>query len=152
MDHPGYQLASSFEIEIDLRDYDNLESLILSVDSFPLPSLGNTEFQVIWGPGQTPVTFAGPPTVENLELEITNFYSEEVVEFLTDWYRNCLVDCVAYFRNGWVVGKDIDGTTVYKAKLLDVWPGRLSLGNRSRDTQRQRLSVTLNVRDIEEVF
>lgn len=153
MDIPGYNLSKHFEIEIDVSDADNMEKIIFATDSFPLPELGSNTFQVVWGPGHPAASYAGSPTVSpEITVEMTNFYEEELVGFLVGWYEDCIEDCVANMRNGFIIGYDDDKNVVYKAKLLDVWLSRFISGPKAKDVSRQRLSVTLTIRDVEHIF
>jgi hypothetical protein len=153
MDIPGYSLAKDFVIEIETDGRDDIEKVILVTDSFPLPELSSNVFQVVWGPGHPPIPYAGNPTLMNeIPLEMSHFYEEELIQFLVGWYEDCLDDCVANMRSGFVIGYNDEKEVVYKARLLDVWLSRLSLGTKSRDINRQRISAALSVRDIEHIF
>ena len=72
IDVPGYQLASQFQLEIVTTDRDDIEKVLLCMDSFPLPSITTEDVPVYLGPGYPPMKFPGKPVYEPISLEITN--------------------------------------------------------------------------------
>ena len=153
VDHPGYFLVHSWELEITrptgnkiLRD--NTEKIILAVNSFNLPERVSRTFQIIWGPGFPAMTYPGPVDTFDFQLDITNFYTKEIVEFLLLWHENTLIDFLPNLHDGNVIGYDEDRVIRAKWNVLRMWPTRVGLGDMSRDVTRQRVSCTLACFDI----
>ena len=150
--HPGYFLVHSWELEITrpvnnaLRD--NTERIILAVNSFNLPERVSRTFQIIWGPGFPAMTYPGPVDTFEFQLDITNFYTKNIVEFLLMWHENTLIDFLPNLHDGNVIGYDEDRVIRAKFNCLRMWCTRIGLGDMSRDTTRQRVSATLACWDI----
>ncbi len=155
--HPGYFLVHNWELEItrptnDRVLRDNTERIILAVNGFNLPERASRTFQIIWGPGFPAMTYPGPVDVFSFNLDITNFYTHNIVEFLILWHENTLVDFLPNLHDGHVIGYDEDRVIRYKANVHRMWPTRVSLGDMSREVTRQRVSVTLACFDITHDF
>ncbi len=154
--HPGYFLVHNWELEIT-RPYNdtvrgNTEKMILAVNSFNLPERASRTFQLIWGPGAPAMTYPGPVDTFDFQLDITNFYTHNIVEFLITWHENALIHFLPNLHDGHVIGYDEDRVIRYKANCLRMWPTRVGLGDKSRDVTRQRVSCTLAVWDIRHDF
>lgn len=155
--HPGYFLVHSWELEITrpINDHvlrDNTERIILALNGFTLPERASRTFQLIWGPGFPAMTYPGPVDIFSFQVDITNFYTRNIVEFLILWHENTLIDFLPNLHDGHVIGYDEDRVIRYKANCLRMWPTRVSLGDMSRDITRQRVSATLAVWDIRHDF
>lgn len=150
--HPGYLLVHNWELEVTHETRDNTERVIFVTNSFNLPERSSKTFEVIWGPGYPSMTYSGPVAPFEFNIEITNFYTKDLVEYLITWHESSLIDFLPNLRNGYVIGYDDDRVIRYKANILRMWPYRVSLGEMSRDVQRQRVSVSLALFDIRHDF
>ena len=154
--HPGYFLVHNWELEITRpignRVRNNTEKIILAVNGFNLPERSSRTFQLIWGPGYPAMTYPGPIDVFEFQLDITNFYTKDIVKFLIEWQEATMVDLLPNLHDGSVIGYDEDRVIRYKADCFRMWPHRVSLGDMSRDVTRQRVSAALVVWDIRHDF
>jgi len=150
--HPGYLLVHNWELEIVHEIRDNTEKVIFSINTFNLPERSSRTFDIIWGPGFPSMTYSGPVAPFEFNIDVTNFYTKDIVEYLICWHEQALIDFLPNLRNGYVIGYDDDKVIRYKANVLRIWPYRVSLGEMSRDTQRQRISASLAVWDIRHDF
>lgn len=150
--HPGYFLVHSWELEITRPFKDrvrgNTEKIILAVNGFNLPERASRTFQIIWGPGFPAMTYPGPVDVFTFQLDITNFYTKDIVDFLILWHEDTLIDFLPNLHDGHVIGYDEDRVIRSKWNVLRMWPTRISMGDMSRDVTRQRISATLACWDI----
>lgn len=152
VDFPGYSLSSQFRLEIPLGGRDGTEKIIMALDSFPLPELSAPGFEVIWGPRTPAIKYPGRAVYNDISIEITNFYEKEVVEFFVDWHTNCLEDYTAHVKDCTLLGFDDSGDEVFNARLKGVWPNMIMEGTVDRSVNRQRLTITFSIREIEHVF
>ena len=149
--HPGYALVHAWELEIIIPAANGREleeSILLSLNSFPLPRRETRSFDVIWGPGHPIMTFPGPVAPFNFEIELTYFYNEDLYKFLVEWHENSIVNILDNLYSGHVIGYDDDRVIRYKADCLDMWCMSVGLGQMERSTRRQTIQATLFVRDI----
>lgn len=146
--HPGYHRSYHYELEIVIEEREKQESIFLILDSFNLPERQSRTFDIVWGPGAPPITYPGPSEPFQLNLDITNFYEERIVQFLWCWYEDCLIDILGNLRQGHVIGYDDERVVQYKADISYIWPIRIALGEKNRDTQRQRVQAILALYDI----
>jgi hypothetical protein len=150
--HPGYFLVHSWELEItrptgtNVRD--NTDKIILAINSFNLPERVSRTFQIIWGPGAPAMTYPGPVDTFDFSLDITNFYTKDIVDFLILWHENSIIDILPNLCDGNVIGYDEDRVIRSKWNCLRMWPTRVGLGDMNRDITRQRVSATLACWDI----
>lgn len=150
--HPGYFLVHNWELEITMGGRDNTEKVIFSINNFNLPERASRTFDIIWGPGFPSMTYPGPVAPFEFSVDITNFYTHDIVELLICWHERTLIDFLPNIHDGYVIGYDDDRVIRYKANVLKMWPHRISLGEMSRDTQRQRISASIAVWDIRHDF
>lgn len=145
--HPGYLLAHTFELEIALDEREDTEKIIFVINNFNLPEIASRTFDVYWGPGYPAMRYPGPLEFSELNLDITNFYEKRIISFLLDWFEHSIIHIIPNLRVGTIIGYDDDRVPRFKLDCYQIWPTRLSLGEMSRDTNRQRVSCTLFVRD-----
>lgn len=146
--HPGYALVNAWELEIVIPKRDIQESVLLALNSFPLPRRSTRSFDVIWGPGHPIMTFPGPVAPFNFELELTYFYDDALYYFLVEWHEAALVNILPNLYNGHVLGYDDDRVLRYKADCFDMWCMEVGLGQMERSTRRQTIQAVIFVRDI----
>lgn len=145
--HPGYLLAHTFELEITLDDREDTEKIIFIINNFNLPDISSRTFDVYWGPGAPAMRYPGPLEFSELTLDITNFYEKRTVSFLLDWFENSIIHIIPNLRLGVIMGYDDERVPRFKLDAFQIWPNRITLGEMSRDTTRQRVGATLFVRD-----
>lgn len=150
--HPGYLLVHNWELEITQETRDNTEKIIFTVNSFNLPERSSRTFDIIWGPGYPSMTYSGPVAAFEFNIDVTNFYTKNIVEYLISWHERSLINFLPNLHDGYVIGYDDERVIRYKANVLKMWPYRVSLGEMSRDTQRQRISASLACWDIRHDF
>lgn len=150
--HPGYLLVHNWELEIARQGRDNTDKVIFAINNFNLPERSSRTFDIIWGPGAPSMTVPGPVAPFEFTIDVTNFYTHDIVEYLIIWHETALINFLPSLHNGNVIGYDDDRVIRYKANVLRMWPTRVSLGEMSRDTQRQRVSANLAVWDIRHDF
>lgn len=146
--HPGFLLVSHWELEISFKGRENTEKIIFAINTFNLPERSSRTFDIIWGPGYPSMTYPGPVAPFEFSIDVTNFYTRNVVEHLISWHERTMVDFLPNLHDGFVIGYDDDKVIRYKADVFRMWPHRVSLGEMSRDTQRQRISASLACFDI----
>jgi hypothetical protein len=146
--HPGYALVHAWELEIVVPRRDIQESILLALNSFPLPRRTTRSFDVIWGPGHPLMSFPGPVGPFNFDLDLTYFYDEDLYRFLVEWHEASMIDFLGNLYSGHVLGYDDDRVLRYKADCLDMWCMEVGLGQMERSTRRQTIQAILFVRDI----
>ncbi len=150
--HPGYFLVHSWELEITRpivgKTRENTEKILLAINGFNLPERNSRTFQLIYGPGYPAMTYPGPIDTFQFQLDLTNFYTHDIVKFLIQWHERTMVDFLGNIHNGSVIGYDEDRVIRYKADVISMWCTRVSLGDMSRDVTRQRISATIACFDI----
>ena len=147
--HPGWLMSSAFDLEIDTSSRQDLEGIIFSIDSFNLPELTTQTFEIVPGPGEPSLMFPGRPQFEALNLEVTNFYSHDVLDFLVKWYEGAKIDIVNNRHDGYIIGKDEEDVIRFRADVFGMWPMRISFGQKTRTRERQTVSVALSVFKLE---
>jgi hypothetical protein len=151
--HPGYLLVHNWELEISRDEREvGTERVILAINNFNLPERVSRTFEIIWGPGFPSMTYPGPVGQFEFSVDITNFYEKDIVKFLICWHESSLINILPNLHDGYVIGYDDDRVIRYKANVLRMWPHRISLGEMSRDTGRQRISASIAVWDIRHDF
>ena len=146
--HPGWLMSNAFDLEIDTTHRSDIDNIIFSVDSFNLPELTTQTFSIPVGPGLPDMTYPGRPTFETINLEVTNFYSINIIDFLIKWYTAAKDDIINNLYNGFIIGKDEDGVIRYKADVYGMWPMRVGFGQKTRSRERNTLSASLFVYDM----
>lgn len=150
--HPGYLLAHNWELEITYQYREETERVIFMINSFNLPERASRTFDIIWGPGYPSMTYPGPVAPFEFSIDVTNFYTRDVVEYLINWHECTLIEFLPNLRDGYVIGYDDERVIRYKANVMRMWPSRVALGEMSRDTQRQRISASIVCFDIRHDF
>ena len=149
--HPGWLMSSSFDLEIGTAKKKDLDGVIFSIDSFNLPDLSTQTFTIVPGPGEPDVVFPGRPQFEALSLEVTNFYSHDILDFLVKWYEGAKTDISNHRYDGFIIGKDDEGIIRYRANVYGMWPMRIGFGQKTRSRERHTVSVSLSVYKIDVV-
>jgi hypothetical protein len=145
---PGYQITSNFTLEIPMLDRGMSEAMILASETFPIPGLEVDPFEVFPAPGLPSMEFPGLPRVTEVMMEISNFTDTGMLRYLQEWHMACRSDFSHNTRDGYIIERDDEGRIVSKILLLGLWPKGIIFGQADRNTEKQRISVTLSFRDM----
>lgn len=158
MKFPGYELAAYFQLEIafsadEQGGRENIENVILSTNSFPLPEIETPPVEVYWGPGMPAIHFPGNIRYSNIDVELTPFYERDTYHLFLNWNYNVRMNYWDNVKDGWVIGFSDAGEAVFKAALYSMWPSKVSKGGTADEAsdQRNTMNITLHILEVQPI-
>jgi hypothetical protein len=140
------QRVNNFEVTFEGLDDD----FVLSVESFPLPSISTPP--IVIAHGNSKIKVAGQSEVEDGELTIVDYVTADIEDKMYQWQKKVYdpeTDKIGwaadYKRNGTVYQYAPDGTHVRTWTIKGAWPSSVKYGDMNNETsETKKISATIS--------